>query len=262
MANPITIPNNAFLIPVNVSSSYKTFTLPVVSTNAGRMLIFKDMFGCSTNSTIRLSTIGLDRIERSNISSIVLANNYGAWTFMNDGFTNWFQTNVYTNNFYIRPQFVAIPYPAGIAPVYTLGAYNISPWNVSAANWPNSSSANLQWIWFTANAQSSAPATASYFYHNYINPTAGTFKFYIIADDYSTLYYTTDGNTFTTVGSLNGGWGSSPSPSISFSLPQGSIQFKIWASNGGGPAGILMTLYNPASNVVLESDSTWYYNAT
>lgn len=99
MATPITIPTNTFLIPVNVSSSYKTFTLPVVSTNPGRMIIFKDMFGCSTNSTIRLSTIGLDRIEQSNVSSMVLSNNYGAWTFMNDGFTNWFQTNVYTNTF-------------------------------------------------------------------------------------------------------------------------------------------------------------------
>ena len=100
MATPISIPNNTMIVPVNLSSSSKTFTLPVVSTNAGRMLIFKDMFGNASVSTLRLSTIGLDRIERSSISSMVLSNTYGAWTFMNDGLTNWFLTNVYTNNFF------------------------------------------------------------------------------------------------------------------------------------------------------------------
>jgi hypothetical protein len=98
MATPITIPTNAYLIPVNLSSSWKTFTLPVVSTNAGRTIIFKDMFGNAVNSTIRLSTIGLDRIERTNVSSMVLSNAYGAWTFANDGITNWFLLDAYLNN--------------------------------------------------------------------------------------------------------------------------------------------------------------------
>lgn len=105
MANPITIPTGAMIIPVNLSSSFKTFTLPTVSTNAGRMLIFKDMFGNAANSTLRLSTLGLDRIERSNVSSMVLSNAFGAWTFMNDGFTNWFLTNAYLNSLAIvQPQ--------------------------------------------------------------------------------------------------------------------------------------------------------------
>ncbi len=98
MDQPISIPNNSILIPVNLSSSYKTFTLPVVSTNAGRTIIFKDMFGNATNSTIRLSTIGLDRIERSNVSSMALSNAYGAWWFNNDGISKWFLTSAYTNS--------------------------------------------------------------------------------------------------------------------------------------------------------------------
>lgn len=104
MAQPITIPTNAYIIPVNLSSTWKTFTLPVVSTNAGRMIIFKDMFGNAANSTIRLSTIGLDRIERSNVSSMALSNAYGAWTFMNDGITNWFLMDAYRNSLGIIPQ--------------------------------------------------------------------------------------------------------------------------------------------------------------
>lgn len=103
MAQPITIPSNAYIIPVNLSSSWKTFTLPVVSTNAGRMIIFKDMFGNAANSTLRLSTIGLDRIERSNVSSMALSNSYGAWTFLNDGLTNWFLMDAYRNSLYIAP---------------------------------------------------------------------------------------------------------------------------------------------------------------
>jgi hypothetical protein len=97
MAQPITIPNGAMIIPVNLSSSHKTFTLPTVSTNSGRILIFKDMFGNAAASTLRLSTLGLDRIERSTVSSMTLSNAYGAWTFMNDGITNWFLTNAYLN---------------------------------------------------------------------------------------------------------------------------------------------------------------------
>ena len=106
MANPITIPNNTLLIPVNLSSSFKTFTLPVVSSNPGRMLIFKDIYGNAGNSTIRLSTIGLDRIERSNISSMVLSNTYGAWMFLNDGLTNWFLTDAYLNSLTFVERFI------------------------------------------------------------------------------------------------------------------------------------------------------------
>jgi hypothetical protein len=98
MAQPITIPNNSLLIPLNLMSTFKTVTLPVVSTNPGRILIFKDMYGNAANSTLRLSTIGLDRIEQSNVSSMTLSNAYGAWWFMNDGLTKWFLTEAYLNS--------------------------------------------------------------------------------------------------------------------------------------------------------------------
>jgi hypothetical protein len=108
MAQPIPIPNNSFLIPVNLSSSFKTFTLPVVSTNSGRMLIFKDLYGNATNSTIRLSTIGADRIENSNTSNGVLSNSYGAWWFTNDGVNKWYLMDVYLNTLSLIPNSVPI----------------------------------------------------------------------------------------------------------------------------------------------------------
>ena len=101
---PRSIPNNAYIVPVNTYSTIKTFNLPVVSTNAGRMLILKDHLGYAGSNYIYLSTQGLDRIERSNVSSMVLSNAFGAWTFMNDGFTNWFMMDAYRNSLGIVPQ--------------------------------------------------------------------------------------------------------------------------------------------------------------
>jgi hypothetical protein len=102
ISTPISIPPNITVIPFNSYSTLKTFTLPVVSTNSGRMLIFKDMLGTSATNPVTLSTIGLDRIERSSVSSISLSQNFGAWTFMNDGFTKWFLTDVYQNTFPVQ----------------------------------------------------------------------------------------------------------------------------------------------------------------
>lgn len=101
---PFTIPSNVSIVPINLSSTWKTFTLPVVSTNPGRMIIFKDMYGNAVNSTLRLSTVGYDRIDFSNCSSCSLSNAYGAWTFLNDGVVNWYLTNAYVGGFTVTTQ--------------------------------------------------------------------------------------------------------------------------------------------------------------
>ncbi len=115
---PRSIPTGSFLVPINTFSTLKTITLPVVSTNPGRLLILKDYLGFASTNVIRLSTLGLDRIERSNISSMTLSNAYGAWTFTNDGRTNWFLTDVYTNSLtlvpYIPPVVIPLPSTANI----------------------------------------------------------------------------------------------------------------------------------------------------
>jgi hypothetical protein len=105
---PRSIPTNAFVVPINTFSTIKTFTLPTVSTNPGRVLILKDYLGSAGSNTIRLSTLGLDRIERSNVSSIILSNPYGAWWFQNDGITNWFLTSAYLNTFSLVSPFSPI----------------------------------------------------------------------------------------------------------------------------------------------------------
>lgn len=133
------IPANSFLVPVNTISSIRTFSLPVASTSLGRLLIFKDVFGNANTYPIYLSTVGLDRIERSNISSMVLSNAYGAWTFTSDGLTNWFLTHAYLNTVGIVSSFTSAP------PIVSSGLVN----NVDAGTYVSGST----WTALTGNNQ-------------------------------------------------------------------------------------------------------------
>jgi hypothetical protein len=81
---------------VGTSSFSKTFILPTISTNPGRLLIFKDIYGSFSTSSVYLSTTGLDGFE-NNGSTMRLATNYGAWTFLNDAVTRWYLVDSYKN---------------------------------------------------------------------------------------------------------------------------------------------------------------------
>lgn len=97
----IDVPANRSILLVNVSSAAKTFRLPAISSFPGRMIIFKDIFGASQNSSIFLSTTGADIIERSTVTTTRLSTSYGAWTFMNDGNRTWFLADMYANTMFI-----------------------------------------------------------------------------------------------------------------------------------------------------------------
>ena len=96
MSAPRTIPANTSLLLVGTSSFSKTFILPTISTNPGRLLIFKDIHGSFSTSSVFLSTTGLDGFE-NNGSTMRLATNYGAWTFLNDAVTKWYLVDSYKN---------------------------------------------------------------------------------------------------------------------------------------------------------------------
>ena len=96
MSAPRTIPANTSLLLVNTSSLNKTFILPTISTNPGRLLIFKDIYGSFSTSSVYLSTTGLDGFE-NNGSTMKLDTNYGAWTFLNDAVTRWYLIDSYKN---------------------------------------------------------------------------------------------------------------------------------------------------------------------
>jgi hypothetical protein len=92
-----TVNANAFIVQLDVTSTIKTVTLPVVSTNAGRMLIIKDAYGKSGASTIVLSTVGADRFELSSCSTFALSEAYGSWTLLNDTVNTWYLSEFYRN---------------------------------------------------------------------------------------------------------------------------------------------------------------------
>jgi hypothetical protein len=92
-----TIPTSAFIVQLDVTSTIKTLTLPVVSTNPGRMLIIKDAYGKSAASSIVLSTVGADRFELSSCSTFALSYNYGSWTLLNDAVNIWYLSEFYKN---------------------------------------------------------------------------------------------------------------------------------------------------------------------
>ena len=92
-----TIPTSAFVVQLDVTSTIKTVTLPVVSTNPGRMLIIKDSYGKSGASTIVLSTVGSDRFEMSSCSTFILSQAYGSWTLLNDAVNTWYLSEFYRN---------------------------------------------------------------------------------------------------------------------------------------------------------------------
>jgi hypothetical protein len=162
---PRSIPNTAYIVPINTYSTIKTFTLPVVSTNIGRMLVLKDHLGYAGSNNIYLSTQGLDRIERSNISSMVLSNAFGAWTFMNDGITRWFLMDAYRNSLSFIQRPPDVPNVLRITFAWYGPTYNVSGTNVTTTV-----------LSYYNGGQASIPATNAVFG----DPTPGTYKFLFI----------------------------------------------------------------------------------
>ena len=116
-----TIPMSAFVVQLDVTSTIKTVTLPVVSTNAGRMLIIKDTFGKSGASTIVLSTVGTDRFELSSCSTFALSEAYGSWTLLNDAVNTWYLSEFYRNTLTIASGPISIGGGSGFVPTSILG---------------------------------------------------------------------------------------------------------------------------------------------
>ncbi len=90
----ITIPDNVSIIPVDTRLVQKVLYLPVVSTNTGRLLMFKDYYGTSSNSTITFSTIGTDLIDDLNFQ-YTFSNAFGSMSFMADGLRSWRTMGLY-----------------------------------------------------------------------------------------------------------------------------------------------------------------------
>ncbi len=127
----ITVPDNVSIVPVDTRVVQKVLYLPVVSTNQGRLLFFKDWYGTSSNSTITFSTIGTDTIDDYNFQ-YTFSNSFGSMAFMSDGLRSWRTMNLYDGSL-TPPATQPLPYTANI--VVDLRGSNYS---AGGSTWLNS----------------------------------------------------------------------------------------------------------------------------
>jgi hypothetical protein len=140
------------------------------------------------------------------------------------------------------------------APTYAndLGAYNV------ANPWGGAQGAKFQyarWIWNEAGAIASAVANSYmwYYYTFYYTGAANTGTVYGICDNYAGFYL-----NGAYVGSMDGGWGTgSNGNSFSISIVNGMNYIRIAAYNGGGPAGLIVALYNSAGTNIVNTNGNW-----
>lgn len=135
-------------------------------------------------------------------------------------------------------------------PVADLGAFGIGPWGAGA----NFADPLARWIWSRPGAAGWAPVGCVTFSTTFaVNAS----------EDTATLHAIIDDNLFLNgvqVGVANGGWWDSNYPKLRNLplLPGKSNTLTISASNGGGPAGIIVSLIATQGNrVITRTDSTW-----
>lgn len=111
--NMITVLSNVSVIPVDTrSNNLKVLMLPTVSTNQGRLLLFKDYYGTSSNSSFTISTTGTDLIDDYN-SLFTHSNAFGSISIMSDGIRSWRTIGMYDG--------LATPTVGGFSPTSITG---------------------------------------------------------------------------------------------------------------------------------------------
>ncbi len=120
----ITVPDGVSIIPVDTRVVQKVLYLPVVSTNQGRLIFFKDYYGTSSNSTITFSTIGTDTIDDFNFT-YTFSNAFGSMAFLSDGLRSWRTIGLYDGSLtplgfsFIQPNLPATPSVYLVASTYS-----------------------------------------------------------------------------------------------------------------------------------------------
>lgn len=102
MATPIYPPTITTNILVNTRTAPKIVYLPAVSTiGAGRLIFVKDICGNAANSSIYLSTTGLDSFEykfRPSTAYALMSTNFQSVLLASDGILNWMILQNYNAN--------------------------------------------------------------------------------------------------------------------------------------------------------------------
>lgn len=139
--------------------------------------------------------------------------------------------------------------------VYSMGPYNMSPWN--ASTFPDG---NAQWIWYTSNFQSGAPINtgAPMTLINVFNYTGTDYvkgTVVAICDDVSTIFL--NGQS---LGTATGGW-SEGGIRLPITIAPGANYIAASVENTGGPAGFIMTVLDANNQVLFNTNASWKFTS-
>lgn len=131
--------------------------------------------------------------------------------------------------------------------------YNAMPWNLN-----NTKLQNAKWIWGSDNASSDASNTPYWFYYTF---------YYTAIDNSGTLYFSCDNvvdiyfnNRTTTPTISSNNWQTAPNTANQITVKKGLNYIRANASNAGGPAGLIMTLYDISNVCIANTNENWVFS--
>ena len=144
MATPISYPTTTTSLLVNTRLQPKIVYLPPASTIAsGKLFFVKDICGNAANSSIFLSTTGLDTFEnrfRPSTLYALMSTNFQAMLLASDGFTNWMILQNYNANAILRATSGFVPTQIAGLLVWTDASTLTVPNNTTLSTWTNGGS--------------------------------------------------------------------------------------------------------------------------
>jgi len=158
-----------------------------------------------------------------------------------------------TWKFVKQPDLVNFSYSANALPVYVAIPYGGSPWGTGWKNNIGLNDSSANWIWYTPNAQNNAPVNPNpvIFQYIYSNNTGSNISatLYCIPDDWTSFSLNNRLIVSNTSNAIR----------VNLLILPGNNLFEFNAINGGGPAGLVVTVYDSNSRLLFHTDSSWKY---
>jgi hypothetical protein len=137
--------------------------------------------------------------------------------------------------------------------------YNSFPWGLTNSNY-----INAKWIWSTQDASLNAidareyPYESYWFYYTfYYTGMDNTGKLYCICDNFAKIYfnYYINNSSF-----ISSDWTTTSGQYNNITIKNGLNYIIIAAYNIGGPAGLILTIYDNANNCIVNTNEYWTFS--
>jgi len=164
----------------------------------------------------------------------------------------------YNDNADSRSMSASGPVLSNMSSAYAIANYNGGPWGTWAFV-----DKSAKWIWYTADATSDAPYNAGSpitLLTTFNNRNAGytNVTIYGICDNGSNIYI--NGQK---VGSIYGGWWSDGGRGVQIqtTISPGLNLICVEVENWGGPAGLILSIYDSNDSVLTRTSASWKYTS-